>query len=346
MIYIRTDANNEIATGHVMRCITIADKLKQQGVEVCFVVSDEESTPLICEKNFLTIVMNVNWEKPDIEKEFSVLKHKIHDGDALLVDSYFITNDYLKKFKTIMKVITFDDLFLEKKDADIIINYNVFYRRFDYTNRYQGESCNLLLGERYVPLREQFCKVKRVEQAKKGDHPEVLLICGGGDKNDLILGVLKWMYEKENDEFFRCSWNIVIGKYYENRKELMEFSENCSNIRVMENITEMAQMMSQCDLCISAASTVLYECCAVLLPTLFFVVSEDQLYDAKYFKKDGMMLYCGNYLMEKETSLSQLGKYVKELLKNPHKMQEMKDKMRNFFDTEGTNRIVEEILNL
>ena len=31
MVYIRTDANEKIATGHVMRCLTIAEEIIQLG---------------------------------------------------------------------------------------------------------------------------------------------------------------------------------------------------------------------------------------------------------------------------------------------------------------------------
>ena len=43
------------------------------------------------------------------------------------------------------------------------------------------------------------------------------------------------------------------------------------------------------------SSTVLYECCAMQLPTLFVVVAEDQEYDAEAFQKNGLMIYCGNF---------------------------------------------------
>ena len=43
LIYIRTDANSTIATGHMMRCLSVANACLQKGMQVCFVVSDTES---------------------------------------------------------------------------------------------------------------------------------------------------------------------------------------------------------------------------------------------------------------------------------------------------------------
>ena len=47
MIFIRTDSNNEVATGHVMRCMTIADKLIKYGEKVKFIVKDVDTVNLL-----------------------------------------------------------------------------------------------------------------------------------------------------------------------------------------------------------------------------------------------------------------------------------------------------------
>ena len=52
LIYIRTDGNKEIASGHLTRCLSIALACRQLGMAVHFLVSDEESLALlsdICE---------------------------------------------------------------------------------------------------------------------------------------------------------------------------------------------------------------------------------------------------------------------------------------------------------
>ena len=64
MIYIRTDANHEIATGHVMRCLTIAEELKRENRDVCFVVSDEASLPLIRQRAYPALAMQDDWKSP------------------------------------------------------------------------------------------------------------------------------------------------------------------------------------------------------------------------------------------------------------------------------------------
>ena len=40
-ILIRTDASTNIGTGHVMRCLTLADELRQKGTDINFICREE-----------------------------------------------------------------------------------------------------------------------------------------------------------------------------------------------------------------------------------------------------------------------------------------------------------------
>ena len=49
VIFIRTDGNSHIATGHLVRCLCIAKALEKEKKKVIFLVSDEESAKLLTE---------------------------------------------------------------------------------------------------------------------------------------------------------------------------------------------------------------------------------------------------------------------------------------------------------
>lgn len=344
MIYIRTDANTTIASGHVMRCLTIADELIQCHQKVCFVVSDEESVTLIREKQYPVIVTKSKWNQVDTELEYKLLYKYAKCGDILIVDSYFLHSDYLSKMRNIFKVVVFDDMFSEKKNADIIINYNVFYRKFDYEQRYKNEVCQLLLGEAYVPLRKQFRDLKPIARARDFYNLQVLLLCGGGDKENMILNCLQWLEQNNQKLFNQLQWNIVIGRYYPATQKLNEFIHKFSHIKVFINVDNMAELMQKSDICITAASTVLYECCVMQLPTIFFVVAEDQKYDAEFFEKNNMMLYCGNFKSDMEKSLVCMNEYLNELVLNREQRQSMKTLMGKYIDGFGASRIARAII--
>lgn len=46
-VWIRADGNEHIGTGHVMRCLAIAEALEAAGVQVCFVMADDAAAKLV-----------------------------------------------------------------------------------------------------------------------------------------------------------------------------------------------------------------------------------------------------------------------------------------------------------
>ena len=110
-------------------------------------------------------------------------------------------------------------------------------------------------------------------------------MCGGGDTQNMIYRILLWLKTNKSDIFDDLEWNVVIGNYNSNKKIIEQFAATKTNIALLENVKNMAELMSGCDLCITAASTVLYECCAMLLPTIFVVVADDQKYDAECLQR-------------------------------------------------------------
>lgn len=346
MIYIRTDANEIIATGHVMRCLTIAEEIVNLDESVCFVVSDKESLPLIREGGFEYIITNSRWNNVNVEAEYEMLRAYISDNDILLADSYYIKNDYLKRFKSICKVATFDDMFDEEKEADIVINYNLFYKRFDYTNRYKSRECKLLLGGRYVPLRKQFRTVQPKEEVRDYVHPQILLMCGGGDARNFICTCLEFIDRKNNKLFKGIEWKVVVGNYYPHLEELKLFSDEKNNVEILQNVKNMAEIMNKSDICITAASTVLYECCAMLLPTLFAVVADDQRYDAEFFSKNDVMIYCGNFIEAPASTLKNVQDALQDVILSPTEKEKMKNKMYDLVDGKGAMRIAKALIEV
>lgn len=345
MIYIRTDANDKIATGHVMRCLTIAKELTSLGERVTFLVSDENSLPLIKEQGFKVLCLHTTWDHLDNTAEYDALKSILGRDDKILIDTYSITNAYVLHLKKYTKVICFDDMFQERYDADMIINYNLFYERFPYDTRYQQSQTKLLLGGDYVPLREQFRNVTWDPADKPNTETNVLLICGGADPLHMISSFLEWLKSTEEDILRTLRWHVITGRYNSMYPQILECTKSFLNVTLYQNVQEMANLMNQCDICISAASTVLYECCAMRLPTIFFITAKDQEFDADLFSAKQTMLYAGDYRKEPSTVHETIAEQLKNLLDNTKLRATMKEKMK-IIDGFGSVRIATEILTL
>ena len=75
MLYIRADMNEQIATGHIMRCLSIADALIVAGESVTFILADEQAVDLLKQRGYDAIVLHTEWNQ--MEKELPALSHVI-----------------------------------------------------------------------------------------------------------------------------------------------------------------------------------------------------------------------------------------------------------------------------
>lgn len=343
ILYFRTDANDIIATGHVMRCITIAKALEKKGIRCTFIVSDKQSEKLIIESGYDVIILNVNWEKLDAKNELYILNlHGIKKG-ILFIDSYSATEEYTYLMKKYFNIIIMDDLFKSHYAADIIINYNLYYNIFDYKKRYKStENTLLLLGGNYVPLRKQFeIKVPDSSQIKitKKQNINLLLICGGGDRYNTMSQIINYCKKKDDFLFSKITWNVVAGAYNKYIDCLNNIRLENSNVKIYKNVSEIAELMVKNDICISAASTVLYECCAMQLPTVFYSISDDQIYDAEAFSNDNVMLYAGDFREEKIKVLENTIIYIKKIINDDNIYKYMIDNMKDIISVYGADNI-------
>ena len=344
IIYIRTDANDILATGHVMRCLTIADAFKERKQKVIFIVSDIQSEKLIANAGYDIINLNVDWNKLEIKREYDILIKVLMQQDVLLIDTYSVTESYVRKMRKLCKVVIIDDLFKEKYSADIIINYNLYYYLFEYDERYKDTHTILLLGGDYVPLRKQFrlCNIIKRDNIDSMS-PKILLICGGGDLHNTMNDILLYINENNRELFKRITWYVIVGAYNTHYKELKNISLRYDNIELYRNVKNMAQIMSECDICISAASTVLYECSAMLLPTIYYCVADNQKYDICAFQDK--MIYAGNFVDDVTYTLSNIEKGLNELIVNKEKYRDCVNKLKELIDKDGVYNLVDAILN-
>lgn len=344
MIYIRTDANEIVATGHVMRCLTIADELRRRSLDVRFVVSDEESTKLIVEAGYDCCVLNTDWRHLSTNDELSKMRDllkKQRERPVLLVDSYYVDNHYFCELGKYAQTVVIDDLFEEVYCADIVINYSICHTLFPYHEAYCGRKTELLLGPGYMPLREQFQNVVYRRLELSDGITKVMLICGGGDMYNILADILQ--YGIKNQLLDAYEWHVVAGKYNPNIGQLKEIQREKSNVFLHENVTNMAELMTGMDIVVSAASTVLYECCAIGVPTVFFCMAGNQEYDTVCFSREGWMLYAGDIRLERIPVIKAIFKQLTYLRTNPAARAEIHRRLTTIVDGQGAKRIVDEI---
>lgn len=334
MILIRADANEKIGTGHVMRCLSIAQAFTAQGETVQFVTADHCGDKLIRDRGFETVCLNTEWERLDCEVPALIEAIKDRTANLLLVDSYYVTEYYFKKLSPYIKLAYIDDMNQAVWDVDYLINYNIFAPCFDYS-LYDKTRSKLLLNPLYAPLREEFKGLP--EHTIKKSVTNVLVSAGGADPEKVSAQLMSTICPNHPE----ISFHFVIGALNPNINELMLYEDD--NIILHINEKRMSDLMMTCDIAISAAGTTLYELCAAGIPTITYSLADNQIAAAMQFEKQGIMLSAGDCRTD-DLFVERVNYCLQELLNSINKRKDLSRKMQALVDGKGADRIVESLL--
>lgn len=356
MIYIRTDANSHIATGHLVRCLSIAKACLFRKKQVCFVVSDNESLSLL--NGFLENVSFINLSKEelinisvhtlqtasynDLEKELPELLafFKVNDisNAVFLLDSYYVTESYLSVLNPVIKTAYIDDLKLFDYSVNLLINYDIIPGDSlpDYQKAYQNAG-QLLLGGAYTPLRPQF-ENRSISITEKVS--DILVTTGGSDPYHFCLRFLETAKE------LPFTFHVVVGKLNSDKEQLLLLADTNPNVILHKNVSDMASLMETCDLAVSAAGTTLYELCALGIPTVSYTMADNQLISASAFDKENAIPYAGDIRSDYDSVLTNITSFVTEMSENILKRKSAHETMRRLVTGNGSAKIADALIIL
>lgn len=334
MQYFRVDMNPTIATGHMMRCLSIADDVRELGGDVTFIVADEYPVELCHSRGYDVIVLDSDWK--DMESELPKLAEVIEASqiEELFIDSYQVTPEYLAGLKKHVKVTYLDDLDKFAYPVDRIICYANYCKQFSYAEENNVGHC---LGMEYIPLRKVFrnCPQKQISDRIR----KVLLLSGGTDS----YGIIEKMVERFKN-VTSIIFVTVCGRYYEGFEELQDKYKGYPNLEFYKNVSDLEEYMKKADLAISAGGTTLYELCAVGTPTISYSFADNQLYNVKQFAEDGIIEYAGDV---RETDIvEKIQDLYAQYDKNVKLRKERSAMMQRNVDGNGAYRIAKVLLKM
>lgn len=341
MFYIRTDGNAQIGSGHVMRCLSIAEALRDRGELVIFIIADTAPAKLIEDRGFGYLVLHTEWN--DMEGELPRLLAVISENEieSLLVDSYQISEAYMTALREYVKVAYMDDCGETVYPADILINYNMYAPDIDYAGMYearQWEVPKLCIGPSYAPVRKEF---GNIEYKVKEPAKDVLITTGGGDLYNATEHIVRRLLEKaERNPLLR--YRVVSGAYNENMEALRSLARENSNVYLYENVADMWNLMQKCDIAISAAGSTVYELATIGVPTVCFYFVENQRQNAKAFEL--FAKNAGGYGTEPEKTVDKIIDYVWEYNHSFYDREDAYRKSQQLELENGVFKLAEELI--
>lgn len=350
-ILIRADASIIIGTGHIMRCLTLADEFARNNFETIFVCREEPGNLIsyISEKrnfrveiiphtkpstcNSLTEGNTFEFQLEDAESVMEIIRNKNLNVDLILVDHYALDNLWESKLRLyIGKIMVIDDLANRKHDCDLLLDQNITENPEKYRSLIP-QYATTLIGPRFSLLRDQFkqFREKGVKVISKLDI--ILIFFGGVDRTNQTEKALRAISELAD---IRITTNAIIGENNQNRQALTELVANIPNTNLYINVENMAEFMLNADLSIGACGTAIWERCCLGLPSIVITTAENQEKVAQALAKELYIEYLGNHEAVSSSDI----KNAIERLGTGNKLQNIRDRCMKLVDAKGTERVM------
>ncbi|MBN2647028.1 MAG: UDP-2,4-diacetamido-2,4,6-trideoxy-beta-L-altropyranose hydrolase [Thiotrichales bacterium] len=355
-VVFRTDASIHIGTGHIMRCLTLAKALQEQGVEVAFICRAHLGHLLakIEQAGFVGYSLPIESDVAHTEKVAEALTHAAWLGatqqqdakacqsileplhpDWLIVDHYALDAHWHAMLKPFVgQLMVIDDLGDRNHLCDLLLDQNYGATVEKYRLRVP-KACKILAGVQYALLRPEFAQWRAFSLQRRTQNAvlnHLLITLGGVDaKNDtgLILQALARLPSNPLAEI-----TVVMGATAPHLNKVIQLAKAMPiKTLVVVDVANMAERMAHADLAIGAAGATTWERCCLGLPTIQMVIAENQRLIAQALARDGVV-----QLMEHVDQLADLMPDVRA------KLSTLSEKSSNLSDGLGCVRVVQNIL--
>lgn len=339
---IRADADREIGTGHIMRCIALAQSWRDHGGKVKFIT--------YCSNAFLiNRIINEGFSLQRLSKSFpdpadvcSYLEYtadfrfKKNKANWIVLDGYQFGPEYQTAVKkTGYKVLIIDDMaHLPIYHADILLNQNISGNNLNYNI---DSGTTLLLGNQYVMLRKEFLALKKI-RSKDDKVKKILVTLGGADTQNVTITVLKAL-----SRFGRSGLKIKVvagpvNPHVLALKSQIQMSD--VDIEVLTSVNDMPSLIFWADLAVSGGGSTCWELAFHGMPFLIIVLAENQIDIAKGLDDAGAAINLG---WHRELTEDFIFSRIDELVEDQEMRHSLSQNSSDLIDGQGTERIIKEM---
>jgi UDP-2,4-diacetamido-2,4,6-trideoxy-beta-L-altropyranose hydrolase len=296
-VVFRVDASIDSGAGHVMRCLTLAQALhhlgavcrfvcrehpghliahiREQGHEVLTLPAAESHAPVAAQTDDFAHWLGADWSEDARQTQGALAAFGVQDW--LVVDHYGLDEQWERAVRPCGRhLLVIDDLANRRHDADILLDQTFGRDAGDYQGL-TNPACERRCGIDNVLLRHEF-EQWRHHSLTRRTHPRlerIVISMGGVDKDNMTRDVL--LAIQRDERLSHAAVCVVLGA---NSPWIHDISELARHgpprVHVHVAVSNMAELLANCDLAIGAAGTSSWERCCLGVPTLMFVLADNQ----------------------------------------------------------------------
>lgn len=343
---IRVDSSEQIGSGHLMRCLTLAEQLRRSGADVHFIARELVGS-LHCfvpEHGFALHLLPQHEENPNLTgyaawltvpqvadaEETGEILSRMQPVSRLVVDSYALDVVWEQKLRPLVReIFVIDDLANRRHDCDVLLDQN-YYREMEH--RYDGlipPHCKLLLGSDHALLREEFYEAREHLRERDGILRRILVFYGGSDATGETEKAIHALVQLQLPS---VAVDVIVGGSNPRRTQIEELCAKHDVLHYHCQVSNMAEFMARADLCLGAGGTTTWERCFLGLPAIVTAVAENQIAICEDCAEVGYISYLGRW---DEVTVGDIAAAVQRCIM-PQTLREMQRSCR--LDVNGCDR--------
>ncbi len=291
-VAFRTDASATIGSGHVMRCVTLARKLREERANVLFVCRqhsgnmsewiEAQGFPVARlaagRTDLVSTSIRHEWlgAEPveDAIATIDAMADRAFAADWIVVDHYALDAGWETALRRDgRRIMVIDDLADRQHDCDVIVDQNLVA---EFAARYDAlvpPGAVKLLGPQYALLQPEYATYHASAQPRRSPPRRILVYFGASDPDNLSGLTLDAFLALGHADI---QLDLVIGPINRHAPTLREAARGRANVTLHEQLPSLAELMLQADLAIGAGGATSWERLCLKLPAIVGVLAENQ----------------------------------------------------------------------
>ena len=356
----RVDSSSIIGAGHVMRCLTLARRIRDAKGTCVFVCRKHEGNlsefirsdgfevrilPEVSPKTEVLVEDHSTWfgtlRELDAEQTLGVCR-EMGGVDWLIADHYAVDWRWTEALREgTKKVLIIDDLVDRLHDCDALLDQTYGATVHDYEKLVKGQFIPMM-GTEYTLLREEF-KMLRSQSLKKRELKSsverVLIAMGGMDLRDLTCDIIHALKNKRETK--GLTLDVVISSCSPYLTRIRDTAEKYQGVCLHVDTDKMAELMFECDVAVGAGGTTTWERCALGLPAVCISTAQNQERLLKSVSEQEAIIYAGCWQSSGPTEIVE---HLQPLIENQEIRYSVSSRAAILCDGNGASRVTEQMM--
>jgi UDP-2,4-diacetamido-2,4,6-trideoxy-beta-L-altropyranose hydrolase len=332
-ILLRADASIAMGTGHVMRCLALAEALQDRGCQ-CHFAAAELPEPLVLRLAAAGMEMHPIEAAADVEAAATLRLADRLEVAAAVVDGYQFSTAWRLAFaRSGLPVLALsDDASVVPAGARLVLNAAA-------PPTANPPGVKLLFGPEYVLLRRDFSRAAKLKPRKLSTRRSILVTFGGTDPAGLTVPVATDLASALDPS---VQIDVVIGGGVPAGAEVAT-RVAAIGFRVQPHIdvANMAPLMLSAGLAVSAAGGTMGELAALGVPAVLVTIADNQLASATAAVADGGAVMVDG---RAEHAVREIVRQARALWADPARREALSARARNTVVIDGAERAADQLL--